>query len=610
MGSTEGAKSLARFLGFANYYRHFIKDFSKLSAPLTALTRKGANITNWPTAAEEAFQALKDSFLRQPCLRHPDPSRSFTVEVDASTEGVGAVLSQTDAKGTSHPCSYFSRKFSSAERNYTIGDKELLAIKLALEEWRQWLEGAQHRTTIFTDHKNLTYLQQAQRLNPRQARWALFVSRFDFELRYRPASKNIKADALSRSFICEDGEEVLQHIIDPAYYSCGYLFGSNGENRGSQQTPQQGCKKEWDDLLCWHEADIGESVTLPCPDPLLYFMKEPAGTVRRNCTSKGWSEPFPPYHIACPVNNDIPAEQQSYFSTVKIIYTVGYSMSIISLTIAVIVLIILRRLHCPRNYIHIQLFITFILKAIAVFIKDDFLFSIDETEHCSLSTTGCKVSVVLWHYFTMTNFIWLLVEALYLNSLLVSSFPHGRRYFWWLVLFGWGSPTFFITVWAIARSKFEDKECWDDNEGSPSWWIIRGPITLSIGVSFLLFINIIRILLKKLDPRHINFNNSSQYRRLTKSTLLLIPLFGTHYIVFNFLPEHDRMEMRIYLELCLGSFQGFIVAVLYCFLNQEVQAEISRRWHSNRYELTPTWPKRTRWIPPSSSAVKITTSVC
>nr|XP_033788789.1 growth hormone-releasing hormone receptor [Geotrypetes seraphini] len=334
------------------------------------------------------------------------------------------------------------------------------------------------------------------------------------------------------------------------------------------------------------------------------------GTIRRNCTSKGWSEPFPPYHIACPVNDEIPVEELSYFSTVKIIYTVGYSMSIISLSIAVIVLIILRRLHCHRNYIHIQLFITFILKAFAVFIKDAFLFSDEDVDHCSLSTTECKVSIVFLNYFTMTNFKWLLVEALYLNSLLVSSFPHGRRYFWWLVLFGWGSPTFFITVWIISKTYFEDKECWDVNEESHYWWIIRGPITLCIGVSFLLFINIIRILLKKLDPRQINFNNSSQYRRLTKSTLLLIPLFGTHYIVFNFLPEYDKMEVRIYLELCIGSFQGFIVAVLYCFLNQEVQAEIIRRWHTNSYELRPTWPKRTRWIPPSSSAAKITTSVC
>ncbi|MBN3278104.1 GHRHR protein, partial [Polyodon spathula] len=77
-------------------------------------------------------------------------------------------------------------------------------------------------------------------------------------------------------------------------------------------------------------------------------------------------------------------------------------------------------------------------------------------------------------------------------------------------------------------------------------------------VNFILFINIVRLLIQKLDPRLIQFNNSSQYRRLMKSTLLLVPLFGTHYIVFNFLPDYINIGMRLYIELCLGSFQVII----------------------------------------------------
>ncbi|PKU33410.1 hypothetical protein llap_16286 [Limosa lapponica baueri] len=113
-----------------------------------------------------------------------------------------------------------------------------------------------------------------------------------------------------------------------------------------------------------------------------------AGIVKRNCTKKGWSEPFPPYHIACPVEDEIPLEEQSYFSTIKIIYTVGYSVSITSLIIAVTVLIAFRRLRCPRNYIHVQLFFTFILKAIAIFIKDAVLFQEEDIDHCSFSTVS------------------------------------------------------------------------------------------------------------------------------------------------------------------------------------------------------------------------------
>uniref|UniRef100_A0A8C5Q1Z6 Gypsy retrotransposon integrase-like protein 1 n=1 Tax=Leptobrachium leishanense TaxID=445787 RepID=A0A8C5Q1Z6_9ANUR len=94
----------------------------------------------------------------------------------------------------------FSRKLSLTETRYDIGDRELLAIILALKEWHHLLEGSNCPFSILTDHKNLAYLSEAKRLNPRQARWALFLTRFDFVISYRPGSKNVKADALSRQY--------------------------------------------------------------------------------------------------------------------------------------------------------------------------------------------------------------------------------------------------------------------------------------------------------------------------------------------------------------------------------------------------------------------------
>ena len=150
---------------------------------------------------------------------HPDPGRQFIVEVDTSNTGVGAILSECSAGDSKvHPCAFYSYRLSPAEQNYDIGNKELLAVKLAIKEWRQWLEGAQVPFQVWTDHKNLEYLQTAKRLNSRQARWALFFSCFDFHLAYRPGSKNVKPDALSRSFESDIRTEAPETILCPEVF--------------------------------------------------------------------------------------------------------------------------------------------------------------------------------------------------------------------------------------------------------------------------------------------------------------------------------------------------------------------------------------------------------
>ena len=167
---------LRRFLGFANFYRRFIKGFSRVAAPLSALTSTNT-LFAWSSAAEEAFLSLKGLFTTAPVLIFPDPERQFIVEVDASDTGIGAVLSQRAAEDQLvHPVAFLSRRFTPAERNYDVGNRELLAVHEALEEWRHWLEGAKHPILIWTDHKNLTYIREAKRLGPRQARWALLFS--------------------------------------------------------------------------------------------------------------------------------------------------------------------------------------------------------------------------------------------------------------------------------------------------------------------------------------------------------------------------------------------------------------------------------------------------
>ncbi|KAI7810722.1 Pol polyprotein [Triplophysa rosa] len=200
----DSRREVQRFLGFANFYLRFIRNFGQIAAPLTALNSSKVSF-RWNQNAQVAFDTLKSRFVSAPVLSVPDPDRQFIVEVDASGVGVGAILSQRSAHdGKVHPCAYFSHRLCPAERNYDIGNRELLVVKLALGEWRHWLEGAAQPFLFWTDHKNLEYVRSARRLSSRQARWALFFGRFNFTLSFLPVSKNTKPDALSRLFESPD----------------------------------------------------------------------------------------------------------------------------------------------------------------------------------------------------------------------------------------------------------------------------------------------------------------------------------------------------------------------------------------------------------------------
>ena len=203
------------FVGFANFYRRFISGFSKLAQPLTQLMRKDSPWT-WSEQQQQAFDALKQTFTSAPILVMADMSKPFILEADASDYATGAVLSQRQSDGEVHPVAFYSKTLNSAERNYDIYDKELLAIIRALDEWRHYLEGGEHPIDIISDHKNLLYFATARTLTRRQARWSLFLSRFHFTITYRPGRLGGKPDALSRrSDLKPEGVDNTEQTLIP-----------------------------------------------------------------------------------------------------------------------------------------------------------------------------------------------------------------------------------------------------------------------------------------------------------------------------------------------------------------------------------------------------------
>ncbi|ETE73959.1 Parathyroid hormone 2 receptor, partial [Ophiophagus hannah] len=261
-------------------------------------------------------------------------------------------------------------------------------------------------------------------------------------------------------------------------------------------------------------------------------------------TNKTWANYTECVLFFAPEQQD---QEKELFDRLHIIYTVGYSISLASLVVAMCILCFFKHLHCNRNYIHLHLFASFICRAGSIFVKDIVLYSIFrpeglvkgqdhdwDAEELTLTLgprtqlAGCKVAVTVFLYFLATNHYWILVEGLYLHSLIFMAFLSNKSYLWALTLIGWGSPAVFVSIWAGVRASLADTQ------------------------------------------------------KLLKSTLVLMPLFGVHYMVFMATPytavSSTLWQIQMHYEMLFNSLQGFFVALIYCFCNGEVQAEIKKAW--------------------------------
>jgi hypothetical protein len=228
------ATDVLRFNGFCNFYRRFIRDYSKIVTPLINLTKKNAPF-NWNQACEDSFWLLKNTVASAPVLKPFDWTKEAIIETDASDFVSAGVLSQHNDEGVLCPVAFFSKKHSSVECNYEIYDKELLAIIRCFEEWRPEVEGSEIPIKVLSDHRNLEYFMSTKMLNRRQARWSEFLSRFNFKINYRPGKQGEKPDALTRRSedLPKEGDERLEH------QSRTILKRENFETRELPPTPPQ-----------------------------------------------------------------------------------------------------------------------------------------------------------------------------------------------------------------------------------------------------------------------------------------------------------------------------------------------------------------------------------
>ena len=208
----KSVKQVKGFMGLAGFYRRFIHNFSDVMAPISSCTSTKKPF-EWTAEAETAFNHVKTLLTTAPILANPDFKKKFYLQCDASDYGIGAVLVQIDDEGSERPIAYMSRKLNSAERNYSVTERECLAAVRAVVRFRCYLE--LYEFEIITDHASLVWLMRQPNLNGRLARWVFILQGYTFKVSHRKGKENIVPDLLSRSFPPEINEISLQEKITP-----------------------------------------------------------------------------------------------------------------------------------------------------------------------------------------------------------------------------------------------------------------------------------------------------------------------------------------------------------------------------------------------------------
>ncbi|KAH9513238.1 Parathyroid hormone/parathyroid hormone- peptide receptor [Bulinus truncatus] len=348
------------------------------------------------------------------------------------------------------------------------------------------------------------------------------------------------------------------------------------------------CPPVWDNIMCWpNYTRAGETARQNCADYIHGFRTtekaerycEENGEWRKNAYNPGLNSSWTNYTFCH--GTDVPPILLSNMFIITKISTVGYSVSLVCLVLATAVMVFLKRLHCQRNTIHINLFISFIFRAIISLMKDGLLvngFALQED--VMLVSDGiykfkeegshweCKLLYTLSHYSLSANYMWIFVEGLYLHTLVFFAvFSQSKKFFKIYIIIGWVFPLVFVITWVIVRIYASNTFCWNTHEKG-HYWILNGPIVVSIIVNFVFFLNIMRMLFTKI--RSTNTRDPGRYS-IQHFDDWLIP------------------------------FQGTVIAFLFCFLNGEVRAEIAKKW--NRH-----WLRRQSVVSNRSSRAFSTTS--
>ncbi|XP_055938039.1 diuretic hormone receptor-like, partial [Argiope bruennichi] len=340
------------------------------------------------------------------------------------------------------------------------------------------------------------------------------------------------------------------------------------------------CNATWDGLSCWPVTVAGSTATISCFPEFNGVKYDVSGNASRECLSNATWSSWSNYRSCKPLK--IPEDE--YLQVLwdmrgaVTVYYVGYGLSLIALTLALWIFIYFKDLRCLRNTIHANLMFTYLLLDITWILTA----KLQTSQNYVSSRIACFLTLFLT-YLMGTNFFWMFVEGLYLFILVVKTFTVDNIKLYVYTTIGWVIPAVIAATWAGVKGHFGSTiQDVLEPEGCP-WqkrdyydYIFICPVILVLMVNIIFLTKIMWVLITKL--RATNTVESEQYRKAAKALLVLIPLLGVTYILVIATPSHRTGEVVFtFIQATLLSIQGFIVAVLYCFLNGEVQNSVRSR---------------------------------
>jgi hypothetical protein len=246
---SEGEKrtSVREFLGFTQFCKDKIPDYSEIAAPLTDLTKEKRTF-RWGEKEQRSFDKLKHAFTTAPVLmplNENAPKMTFT---DASDRSIGGVVVQL-VKGKMEPIAFWGKKLSDTEERYSTHDRELMALRYCFIKHRHWLHGAPGKTIAWTDHSSLRHFLKTTQWKDRQVGWGTDLGEFDIEIRHLPGRSNRAADALSRKHAPgQTKKEREERVIRDEWWStqCGECRKLEQEWQERREQGLRQGKTKWD----------------------------------------------------------------------------------------------------------------------------------------------------------------------------------------------------------------------------------------------------------------------------------------------------------------------------------------------------------------------------